>query len=125
HILSLHDALPIFFSAPECRVVIIDLQSGEELGDHHVRERAVLEVITGSVAIELTGKIVECSAGTVVTFDPGERHAVRAHADARLLLVLAPWPNAKHYREGEPAHADHVPINAMIEPDQSFESTAD
>lgn len=115
----------VLFSAPECRVVIIDLQSGEALGDHHVRERAVLEVIAGSVAIELTGKVVECSAGTVVTFDPGERHAVRARADARLLLVLAPWPNAEHYWEGEPAHADHVPINAMVKPDQSFESPAD
>jgi quercetin dioxygenase-like cupin family protein len=115
----------VLFSAPECRVVVIDLQSGEELGDHHVRERVVLEVIAGSVAIELTGKVVEVSAGTVVTFDPGERHAVRAQAAARLLLVLAPWPNAEHYREGEPAHADHVPINATVEPDQSFESTTD
>jgi quercetin dioxygenase-like cupin family protein len=115
----------VLFSAPECRVVVIDLQSGEELGDHHVRERVVLEVVAGSVAIELAGEVVECSAGTVVTFDPGERHAVRAHADARLLLVLAPWPNADHYREGEPAHGDHVPVNAMVEPDQSLGSMAD
>lgn len=115
----------VLFSAPECRVVVIDLQSGEELGDHHVRERAVVEVIAGSVAIELTGEVVECSAGTVVTFDPGERHAVRARANARLLLVLAPWPNTEHYREGEPAHAERVPVNAMVDPDESFESTTD
>lgn len=48
-----------------------------------VRERAVVEVVSGSVAIELAGEVVECSAGSVVTFDPRERHAVRAQADAR------------------------------------------
>lgn len=74
----------VLFSAPECRLVVIDLQSGEELGDHDVRERAVVEVISGSVAIELTGKVVECAAGTVITFDPGEHHAVRAHSYALL-----------------------------------------
>ncbi len=115
----------VLFSAPECRVVVIDLQSGDELGDHHVRERAVVEVISGSVAIELTGKVVECSEGTVITFDPGERHAVLAHSDARLLLVLAPWPKTENYSEGEPAHAEHVPANATIGPDQSFEATRD
>jgi quercetin dioxygenase-like cupin family protein len=114
----------VLFSAPECRVVVIDLTSGEELGDHHVRERAVVEVISGSVSIELTGEAVDCDAGTVVTFEPGERHAVRALADARLLLVLAPWPKAGHYSEGEPAHAD-VPVNATVEPDETFEPARD
>jgi quercetin dioxygenase-like cupin family protein len=76
----------VLFSAPECRVVVIDLRSGEELGDHHVRERTVVEVVFGSVVIQLSSDAVECSAGTVVTFDPGEHHAVRALADARLLL---------------------------------------
>lgn len=109
----------MLFSAPECRVVVIDLQRGEELGDHHVRERTVVEVVYGDVAIQLAGDAVECAAGTVITFDPGERHAVRALADARLLLVLAPWPDAQHYAQGEPAHAEHVPSNAMVEPDES------
>jgi len=113
------------FSAPECRVVVIDLLHGEELGDHHVRERAVVEVVYGSVAIQLTSDAVECSAGTVVTFEPGEHHAVRALTDARLLLVLAPWSKAQQYTEGEPAHAEHLPANAMVDPDQSFETTPD
>ena len=34
--------------------------------------------------------------GFAAVFDPGERHAVRARADARLLLVLAPWPGDGH-----------------------------
>jgi hypothetical protein len=34
--------------------------------------------------------------GLLAVFDPAERHAVRARSDARLLLVLAPWPGAGH-----------------------------
>ncbi len=115
----------VLFSAPECRVVVIDLQSGDELGDHHVHERAVVEVVSGAVAIELAGEVVECSVGTVVTFEPGERHAVRALDDTRLLLVLAPWPKAERYGEGERAHAEHLPANATVRPDESFEARGD
>jgi quercetin dioxygenase-like cupin family protein len=34
--------------------------------------------------------------GFFAVFDPGERHEVRAKGDARLLLVLAPWPGEGH-----------------------------
>ena len=106
----------VLFSSPECRAVVIDLQGGEELGDHHVRERAVVEVIAGRVLIESDGETVECDTGTLVMFDPGERHTLRALADARLLLLLAPWPAAKHNTESETEHGQHLPANAMAEP---------
>ena len=106
----------VLFSSPECRLVIIDLQSGEDMADHRVRERAVVEVISGRVSIEAGEETVECDAGTLVTFDPGERHAVRGLEDARLLLVLAPWPAAGHNQSSEAPHDQHLPANATIEP---------
>jgi quercetin dioxygenase-like cupin family protein len=112
----------VLFSAPQCRVVVIDLERGERLGEHRVRERAVVEVIAGSVTIEASGRSVACAAGTLVTFEPGERHAVRACTAARLLLVLAPWPAADHYTEAEAAHGDPLPRNALLEPDESFDA---
>lgn len=93
------------------------------MGDHQVRERAVVEVVAGRVSIESSGEIAECEAGTLVTFDPGEHHTVRALADSRLLLVLAPWPAAKHYTEAEKGHAQHLPANAAAEPIPSFDTT--
>jgi redox-sensitive bicupin YhaK (pirin superfamily) len=49
-------------------------------------------VIEGEVELEgQTG-----GPGLAAVFDPGERHTVRATADARLLLVLAPWPGDGH-----------------------------
>ena len=80
----------VLFSSPECRLIALDLDAGEELPDHHVRERAVVQVISGRVAIDASGETVDCEAGTLVTFDPGERHALRGLDDARLLLMLAP-----------------------------------
>jgi quercetin dioxygenase-like cupin family protein len=106
----------VLFSSPECRAVIIELERGETMGDHQVRERAVVQVVSGRVSIEASGEAVECSAGTLVTFEPGERHTVLALATARLLLILAPWPAARHYSDAETDVGDHLPTNAVAEP---------
>ena len=106
----------VLFTSPECRAVVIDLRGGEELGDHHVRERAVVEVVSGRVSVESSGETVDCETGTLLIFDPGERHTVHALADARLLLLLAPWPAAKHNTEAEREHDQYLPVNAVTEP---------
>jgi quercetin dioxygenase-like cupin family protein len=99
----------VLFSAAEFRVVVVDLSGGEEMGEHQVRERALVEVVSGRVSIESSGETALCEAGALVIFDPGERHRVRAVADSRLLLVLAPWPAADH-------HPEHIPMNAVVDP---------
>lgn len=115
----------VLFSSPECRLVALDLGAGDELPDHHVRERAVVHVVSGRVAIDAAGETVECAAGTLVTFDPGERHSVRGLEDAQLLLMLAPWPAAGHNPPAEEPHAQHLPANATSEPiDASHDETS-
>jgi quercetin dioxygenase-like cupin family protein len=106
----------VLFSAPECRLIVLDLGAGEALPEHHVRERAVVQVISGRVAIDAGRETVECETGTLVTFDPGERHAVRGLEDARVLLMLAPWPAAGHNTTTEEPHTQHLPANATSEP---------
>jgi len=106
----------VLFSSPECRLIALDLGAGEELPEHHVRERAVVQVISGRVAIDASGQTVECDAGTLVTFDPGERHGLHGLDEARLLLTLAPWPAAGHNTTAEEPHAQHLPANATSEP---------
>ena len=76
----------------EARSILIALPAGEELHDHEVHERAYLVVIEGDVEVAGTSG----GPGLAAVFDPGERHAVRARTDARLLLVLAPWPGDGH-----------------------------
>ena len=107
----------VLFSAPECRAVALELEGGEELGDHHVRERVVVCVVSGRVVFDASGEAVEGGAGTVLTFDPGERHSVRAVEHSQLLLILAPWPASEHYTDAQAADAVHLPANASIAPD--------
>lgn len=110
-------AIPrVLFTAPECRAVVVELAEGEAMGNHRVRERAVVQVVSGRVTIEASGEKVESEAGTLVTFDPAEQHSVHALEDTRLLLVLAPWPAAEHYTDEELEHALELPANAHVDP---------
>ena len=81
----------------EARSIALHLPAGEELQDHQVHERAHVVVISGEIEIEIDGgEVVTGGAGLLAVFDPNERHEVRARSDARLLLVLAPWPGPGH-----------------------------
>jgi len=80
----------------EARSILIALPAGEELQDHEVHERAYLVIIDGDVEVGAGEQTVAGGAGFTATFDPAERHTVRATTDARLLLVLAPWPGQGH-----------------------------
>ena len=113
----------VLFSTPECRAVVIDLSDGDELGDHSVHERAVVEVVAGEVQVSAGGEETTCAAGTLLTFAPGERHAVRAAGGAaRLLLMLAPWPGDGHYRDGADADAARMPGQRRADPLTALQS---
>jgi quercetin dioxygenase-like cupin family protein len=103
----------VLFSSPACRAVVIDLQEGEAMGEHSVHENAILHVSSGAVAVTTDGTEVECPAGSLVLFDPNERHALRALEASRLLLLLAPWPGDGHYQAGE---VEHLAANARVPP---------
>ena len=40
----------VLFSRPECRAVVIDLNEGDELGEHRLYENAVVQVVSGGSA---------------------------------------------------------------------------
>ncbi len=86
-------------SDPEARVIAINLPAGDELQDHQVHERAWVVVTGGQVEFDGDGSTVSGGPGFVAHFDPKERHEVRAVSDARLLLLLAPWPGEGHPRQ--------------------------
>ncbi len=106
----------VLFTSPECRAVIVELRPGEAMGDHHVRERAVVQVVSGRVEVECSDERSECGAGTLLTFDPRERHGIRALDAARLLLILAPWPSSDHYVDGDDMDPHELPANAVAQP---------
>lgn len=84
------------------RAIAIRLEAGQSMNDHQVRERAWVVVVEGEAEIRSGDELVRGGVGTLVTFAPGERHAVSSENGARLLLLLAPWPGDGHYLAGEP-----------------------
>jgi quercetin dioxygenase-like cupin family protein len=90
-----HEPQVLDSSRGEGRAIALTLPAGERLQDHEVHERAYLVVVAGEVEVEADERVT-APAGHLFVFDPHERHEVRATADARLLLVLAPWPGEGH-----------------------------
>jgi quercetin dioxygenase-like cupin family protein len=86
-------------SDAEARVIAIHLPAGERLQDHQVHERAYLVVIDGEIELSADAESQTAGPGFLAHFDKRERHEVSATSDARLLLVLAPWPGPGHSSE--------------------------
>jgi quercetin dioxygenase-like cupin family protein len=80
----------------EARSIAIQLPAGESLQEHEVHERAYVVVVDGEVEVDHDRGTTAGGPGFAAVFDPHERHVVRASTDARLLLVLAPWPGDGH-----------------------------
>ncbi len=82
----------------EGRVVLIRIDAGQELGEHQVKEAALLLVVAGEVTVDAGDESVDAEAGALFRFDPDERRTVRSASGGRVVLFLAPWPGVGHYR---------------------------
>ena len=91
----------VLLSEDEARAVLIGLQPGQKLGDHQVKEHAWLVVVDGSARIGSASEEIDAPVGTLVHFEPDERHSVHSEGGAKVLLILAPWPGPGHYRGQE------------------------
>ena len=90
---------PVVLDSEEAaRAVLIVLDPGQSLGEHQVKEHAYVLIFDGRARVEAGGETVEARAGTLCMFEPDERRSVSTPDGARILLLLAPWPGAGHYR---------------------------
>jgi quercetin dioxygenase-like cupin family protein len=88
----------VLHSEGEGRTIVLLLPAGEQLQEHQVHERAWLMVVDGEVELSEGDEVVSGGPGLLAIFDPRARHEIRARSDARLLLMLAPWPGDGHPR---------------------------
>jgi quercetin dioxygenase-like cupin family protein len=87
----------ILASDDDARAIALMIPAGESFDDHQVHERAWVTVLDGEVEITTsTGDSVIGGSGMLVEFAPNERHALHALSDARILLMLTPWPGIDH-----------------------------
>jgi quercetin dioxygenase-like cupin family protein len=88
---------PSVLHSGDARAIMLRIEPGQVLGDHQVRERAWITVVEGSAEVTCGESVTAAGVGTLVMFEPGERHSVSSTTGARLLLLLAPWPADGHY----------------------------
>jgi len=87
----------ILASAEDARTILLHLPEGEEMQEHEVHERARVLVVDGDVDVaEADGDFAGAGAGHLFEFEPGERRTIVARSDARLLMILSPWPGDGH-----------------------------
>ena len=87
----------ILSTTDEGRSIALFLPAGEELQEHQVHERAWLMLTEGEVEVSTADGVTQAGGpGLLCEFAPRERHTVRARTDARLVLLLAPWPGDGH-----------------------------
>jgi quercetin dioxygenase-like cupin family protein len=82
------------------RAVLVVLSPGQELGEHQVKENAWVAILEGSVRVAAPGESHDVGPGTLLRFEPGERHSLASADGARILMLLTPWPAEGHYRNG-------------------------
>jgi quercetin dioxygenase-like cupin family protein len=100
HDLEVHKPDVLHSDEGAARGIAINLPAGEELQDHETRESAWIVVISGEVQVDHESDPQSAGAGTVLHFEAHERRGLKATSDARLLIVLAPWPAPDHQTSG-------------------------
>ena len=90
-------------SDAETRAVAIRLPAGEQLQSHQVHERSYLVVVDGEITISQESGSISGGTGLLAHFEPNERRTIEAATDARLVLMLAPWPGEGHPSRGHNA----------------------
>ena len=95
----------VLLTESEARAALVGLDAGQELGDHQVKEHSWIVVVAGEARIGSDEETIAAPVGTLVHFEPDERHFVASENGAKILLLLAPWPGEGHFRGEEKARA--------------------
>ena len=96
HDLEVHKPSVLHSDEGAARGIGVLLPAGDLLQEHETRESAWIVVASGEVEVEGDEGTQRGGAGTVFHFEAHERREIRATSEARLLMVLAPWPAPDH-----------------------------
>ena len=78
------------------RVIALALEKGGLLSGHQVHEHAWPAVLDGQLEVSSGSASRQLGRGSLLHFDPGERHEGRAQTETRIPLLLAPCPGPEH-----------------------------
>ena len=87
----------VLHSDDEARAVVIHIDAGQKLGEHQVKERAWVLVLSGSVRVRAGSEEAQVGPGSLFRFEEDERHSIASDDGVRILFFPSPWPGAGHY----------------------------
>ena len=81
---------PVVLDSDEAaRAVFIALEPGQSLGDHQVKEHAIVLVVEGKARVEAGDQAVEAASGTLCMFEPDEQERIRARLADTMRWVVS------------------------------------
>lgn len=98
-----HQPQTLRSGASASRVVVLLLPQGECLDEQEAREDALVFVLRGEVLVSAGATERALSAPSLIHFDPGERHEVRAVSECQLVLCLSEQPRRSDPRQSAAA----------------------
>ncbi len=82
----------MLLKSDDLRILLIAMESGARMEEHHSDGRISIQVLEGSVRIRVQQQIREVSTGDLLAIDRSIKHDVEATEDSVLLLTIA-WPS--------------------------------
>ena len=82
------------FKKHDFRVVLISMEPGAHMKEHHADGTISLHVLKGKVRMNVGGKPCDLSAGNLFTLGASIRHEVESLDDSVFLLTIS-WPSAE------------------------------
>jgi quercetin dioxygenase-like cupin family protein len=73
---------------PVGTITLFAFDKGQKLSEHTTPYDAVVQVIDGSAAITIGGKLIAVCAGQIIIMPANVPHAVDAHEKFKMLLVM-------------------------------------
>ena len=90
----------------EGRVVLIRIDAGQELGEHQVKEAALLLVVEGEVTVEAGDESVDAEAGALFRFDPDD-YALGAASISAIDTGVPTSATTDYFGTPRPRHGDY------------------
>jgi quercetin dioxygenase-like cupin family protein len=82
------------FKKHDFRVVLISMESGAHMKEHHADGTISVQVLKGNIRKNVGGKPHDLAAGNLFTLGASIRHDIEALDDAAFLLSIS-WPSAE------------------------------
>ncbi len=82
----------LLLKADDLRLVLIAMETGARLKEHHVDGTVSIHALEGTVCIHVQTQAHDLHAGQILTLAPGIKHEVEAREESAFLLTIS-WPS--------------------------------